>query len=54
MWDIKQRGANKTKNKLIDADNRMLVTRGERGQGEDKEGKEAQIDGGRRRQDFWW
>ena len=49
MWDIKQKSTNEhSKNKLIDTDNNMVVTRREGESGEDEEGKGGQIcgDGG--------
>ena len=44
MWNIKQKATNKMNNrktKLIDADNRMVVTRGTGGRGKIKRVKEV-------------
>ena len=46
MWDIKLKATNQwTKQKLTNADDCMVVSRGEGGQGEVEEGKEAPTDG---------
>ena len=44
MWAIKQKATNEqTKQKLIDTDNRMVVTRGKGGWETNEEGKGGQI-----------
>lgn len=54
MMDMKQKAtSNKpTKNRLLDIDNKMAVTRWEGQKGKDEVGKEGQVHGDGRKPDF--
>lgn len=54
MWNIENKNKLTNKNKFIEADNCLVVTRGVGGWTEDEMVKGAQLCGDEWKPDFWW